>query len=399
MAHALSNAPIDLSLNEPGSTALLLDQNAALRLALTGKPLDDVLNVLVKSAAAQTGGRAAIFLVDELAALLRFSTASGLSQNYIDAIDGFLIGPSSPSCGNAAYTGERVVVGDVALDPLWKPFLDLAKEHGIKACWSTPISTVEGKILGTLAVYHDAPRMPSARDLEEIDLLALTASIVIARDQAEHAREAALEEARASDFMAMEMSHRIMNSFQVVQSLVGMQAKNAQDEEVRAALDTVSVRLTAMAAMHRLLLKGARENLEAIDLANYLHELVASVGSAFISGSNVTLAVEVEPGTRLPAAQVSAVGLITTELVMNALKHAAPDGRPCRVTITLSEKDGLRHLTVSDDGVGLPPESQDRKSTGLGAKLIASLARQLGGSVESRPMSSGASFQVSFPQN
>jgi two-component sensor histidine kinase len=397
MVQALSSHVVDSASGGESSNALLLAQNAALKLAIAGEPLGDVLNVLVSSAAQRTGGRAAIFLVDELGALLRFACAEGLPEAYTRAIDGFLIGPSSPSCGNAAYTGERVVVGDVGLDPLWKPFLALAQEHGIKACWSTPIRTFEGQVLGTLAVYHDVPRQPTVRDLEEIDFLAHTASLLIARDHAERAREVALEQARASDLLAMEMSHRIMNSFQVVQALVAMQAKGSAVREVGAALDSVSARLHAMAGMHRLLLKGAQETLGSIDLTNYLEELVASVGSAFISGTNLTLAVDVEAGTQLPAVQVSAVGLITTELVMNALKHASPDGRSCQIDVELKESDGFRRLTISDDGIGLPPEPEKPKGTGLGMKVIRSLAGQLGGSVDVERLSAGVAFHVKFP--
>ena len=188
-----------------------------------------------------------------------------------------------------------------------------------------------------------------------------------------------------------------MNSFQILQGLVVMQAKANPSLEVRAALDGVSARLHAMAAMHRLLLKGLRENLETIDLATYLPELVASVGSAFISGDSLTLEVDVEPGARLPARQVSNFGLVATELVLNALKHASPDGRQCRVAVNFRELGGLRHLTVSDNGVGLPPEAARPKTKGLGMKLVNSLASQLGGYVEANRTPPGVCFQLTFP--
>jgi two-component sensor histidine kinase len=394
--------PLSLRLFKPrangrGSVGLVHAQKEALERALAGEPLDDVLNLIVRSTAAQADGRAAIFLVDEAGAFLRFSAASGLPESYTRAVDGFLIGPTSPSCGNAAYTGERVVVSDVCKDPLWQPFLALAEKHGIRACWSTPIRNFEGEVLGTLAVYHATPRQPKVCDLEAIDLLAHTASLLIGRARAERAREAALEHARSSEVAALEMSHRIMNSFQVLQRLVVMQAKVSPGAEVRGALDSISARLFALAAMHRLLLRGLRENLETIDLADYLPELVGSVDSAFISGDSLTLEVDVESGARLPAGQVSAFGLIATELMMNALKHASPDGRQCRVVVSFRELGELRRLTVSDDGVGLPPEAGQPKAAGLGMKLINSLAGQLRGSVEVNRTPPGVCFQLTFP--
>jgi GAF domain-containing protein len=208
--------------NGRGSVELVHAQKEAFERALAGAPLDDVLNLIVRSTAAQTDGRTAIFLVDEAGAFLRFSAASGLTESYTRVVDGFLIGPTSPSCGNAAYIGERVVVSDVCEDPLWWPFLALAKEHGIRACWSTPIRNFEGEVLGTLAVYHETPRKPKVRELEAIDLLARTASMLIGRTRAERARDAALEHARSSELAAQEMSHRVMNSFQVLQGLVAI---------------------------------------------------------------------------------------------------------------------------------------------------------------------------------
>lgn len=386
-----------LRTNGRGSVELVHAQKEALERALSGAPLDDVLNLIVRSTAAQADGRAAIFLVDEAGVFLQFSAASGMPESYTRAVDGFPIGPTSPSCGNAAYTGERVVVGDVLEDPLWQPFLALAEEHGIRACWSTPIQNFEGEVLGTLAVYHATPRKPKVRDLEAIDLLAHTASILIGRARAERAREAAIERALSSELAAREMSHRVMNSFQVLQSLVAMQSRVSPRVEVHAAMDGISARLHALAVMHRLLLRGLRENLETIDFADYLPELVASVGSAFISGGNPTIEVDVEPGARLPARQVSAFGLIATELMMNALKHASPDGRQCRVVVIFRELGGLRRLTVSDDGVGLPPETGQPKATGLGMKLIDSLAGQLRGTLEVNRRPPGVCFQLTFP--
>jgi two-component sensor histidine kinase len=377
---------------------ILRAQRDAFKLGLAGGSLDEVLNLIVRRAAIHTSGRAAIFLVDEAGAFLRFSAASGLPESYTRAVDGFLIGPSSPSCGKAAYTGERVIVSDVREDPLWSPFLALAKEHGIRACWSTPIRSFDGEVLGTLAVYHAAPRARDVRHLDLIDLLADTASILIGRARAESGREAAMELARSNALAAQEMSHRIMNSFQVLQSLINMQVTTTQARQVRVALNSVSARVQAMAVMHRLLLKGQRENNDTIDLAEYLPQLIKSFGAAFLGSNSFTLEVDVSPGARLPADQVSALGLIATELVMNALKHSSPRNRPCHISVSLQDTDGFYHFAVSDDGVGLPPQDEITVVKGLGAKLINTLARQLRGAVEIDRTPPGVRFVLTFPR-
>ena len=266
--------PLDLPrrpANGWNPSGLMRAQKEALECALAGESLDEVLNLIVRTAADHTKGRAAIFLVDEAGACLRFSAASGLPDSYTSAVDRFPIGPGSPSCGNAAYTGRRVVVNDVCEDPRWQPFLALAREHGIRACWSTPIWSFEGEVLGTLAIYHATPRIPEIRYVEAIDLLAHTASILIGRARAEQGRQAALELARSNELAAQEMSHRIMNSFQVLQDLVARQARTTQAGEARAALNSVSVRVHAMGTMHRLfspMVAAATSGLEAAQTLN-----------------------------------------------------------------------------------------------------------------------------------
>ncbi|MGH8018164.1 MAG: PAS domain S-box protein, partial [Opitutaceae bacterium] len=169
--------------------ALDAAQKEAFELTIKGTPIDEVLNVLVRTAQEQSsdGGRAAIFIVDADGASLRFGATTGMPESYLRAVDHFKIGPESPSCGTAAYTGQNVIVGDVAQDPLWAPYLDLAREHGIRACWSFPISSFGGRVLGTFALYHRSPREPTPDDLESVALFARAAAILIERHKAETA--------------------------------------------------------------------------------------------------------------------------------------------------------------------------------------------------------------------
>lgn len=141
------------------------------------KSLSEILNGVVRTAQEQIAShpRTALFLVDVDRVRLRFAAAAGLSPEYTRAVDGFGIQPSNPSCGSAAYTGENEIVGDVATDPKWSPFLALAREHGIRACWSIPFKS-DGVTLGTLAAYHDSPRLPGPADMKILEELALVAA-------------------------------------------------------------------------------------------------------------------------------------------------------------------------------------------------------------------------------
>ena len=110
-----------------------------------------------------------------------------LPEAYNAAIDGIEIGPSVGSCGTAAATGKPVFVSDIATDPLWADFKDLALEHGLRACWSVPIRSGSGAILGTFAMYHREPREPVEEDLQLVRMITQTAALVIERKRAEAA--------------------------------------------------------------------------------------------------------------------------------------------------------------------------------------------------------------------
>src|SRR5437879_2765433 len=111
-----------------------------------------------------SGSLSSILLVDPSANRLRHGAAPSLPGPYNEAIDGVAIGPFAGSCGTAAYRAEPVIVSDINTDPLWADYRDVALAHGLRACWSTPILSSAGKVLGTFAIYYREPRSPTALD-------------------------------------------------------------------------------------------------------------------------------------------------------------------------------------------------------------------------------------------
>jgi GAF domain-containing protein len=148
-----------------------------------GAALDDVLAELVRSieAKAQDGMITSILLLDADGQHLRHGAAPSLPDAYNAAIDGIAIGPSVGSCGTAAYCGHPIYVPDIAADPLWRDFRDLALAHGLRACWSTPIVAKDDGLLGTFALYYRQPRSPTERDRELIRRAVRTAALLIER--------------------------------------------------------------------------------------------------------------------------------------------------------------------------------------------------------------------------
>src|ERR1700682_5458830 len=134
-----------------------------------------------------SGSLSSILLLDRNANCLRHGAAPSLPITYTKAIDGAVIGPSVGSCGTAAYRAEPVIVSDIATDPLWADFADLALAHGLRACWSTPILSSAGRVLGTFATYYREPRNPTAEERKVLERFTQIASIALEREQGERA--------------------------------------------------------------------------------------------------------------------------------------------------------------------------------------------------------------------
>ena len=128
-----------------------------------------------------SGSLCSILLFDPNANCLRHGAVPSLPKTYTEAIDGIVIGPSVGSCGTAAYRAEPVIVSDIAADPLWANFRDLALAHGLRACWSTPILSSAGSVLGTFATYYCEPRGPSSQERSVVERITHLASIAIER--------------------------------------------------------------------------------------------------------------------------------------------------------------------------------------------------------------------------
>ena len=128
-------------------------------------PLGDILSTLVRMIEAQSPGMyCSVLLLSPDGNHIQHGAAPNLPANYVQAVDGAPIGPKQGSCGTAMYRGERVIVTDILTDPLWDDFRDLTKGTGLRACWSTPIMSRRGKVLGSFAMYYLQPQAPTGEE-------------------------------------------------------------------------------------------------------------------------------------------------------------------------------------------------------------------------------------------
>jgi PAS domain S-box-containing protein len=178
---------------------LLRRERHVLARIAAGTPLRQVLEELVLAVEDQSDIPlfASVQLLDDDGRRLVEGVGPSLPPAYLQALEGLEIGPQVGSCGTAAFTGEPVYVSDIASDPLWRDYRDLALPHGLRACWSIPIMTADQRVLGTFAVYYRTPRVPTPGELETIALLTQTAALAIQRERGEKAlREREAELAR-----------------------------------------------------------------------------------------------------------------------------------------------------------------------------------------------------------
>jgi PAS domain S-box-containing protein len=167
---------------------LLAAEAKALRAMSMNRPLKAVLEeVLLGIESILPGARASVMLRSADGQRLHRGASLRLPEAYQDAIEGLQVGPDIGSCGTAAYTGNTVVVQDIASSPLWADYRELALSHGLRACWSIPLKDADGAVVATFAAYYDKPRAPLPEELAWAHSVAGVIGVAIQRDRHESA--------------------------------------------------------------------------------------------------------------------------------------------------------------------------------------------------------------------
>jgi PAS domain S-box-containing protein len=163
-------------------------QHRFLELLATGGDFSGTLHTLVRLIEDQWPGMLGlILLLDEDRRHLHVGASVGLPQEYVRSIEGLEIGPMVGSCGTACYRGERVIVEDTATDPRWEGLRDLALRYGLRACWSEPVFSPYGQVVGTFAMYYRQLRGPTEAELQAIELGAHLVGVAVEHKRAEQA--------------------------------------------------------------------------------------------------------------------------------------------------------------------------------------------------------------------
>ncbi len=396
--------------------SLLSGQKQVLELIARSAPLSAVVEALVSIIDADSGrdSSSSLLLIDADGRHLRHGSAPGLPDSYNRAIDGIAIGPDTGSCGTAAFRRQRVIVEDIATDPLWARYRHLALTHGLRACWSTPILSASDEVLGTFAVYYREPRRPSLREIEVVDVITRTAALAIEKKLAEDQRDRQAEQLARSNAelerFAYVASHDLQEPLRMVTSYVQLLERRLAgklDQESQEFIRFAVEGATRMADLIRGLLEFSRVG--QIRPTHVAAESALQEALRLLHGQISRAGAEIAHGP-LPVvwADLGLLIRVFQNLLGNAIKFCR-NGRP-RINIAGAEIPGAWEFSVRDNGIGIDPQYQDQvfvmfkrlhsryPGTGIGLAVAKKIIEEHGGRiwVESAP-GDGSTFHFTLP--
>jgi two-component sensor histidine kinase len=291
--------------------------------------------------------------------------------------------------GRAFQTAEPVSIRDLSEQEEYVRS-EFLSEHGIVAVSNVPV-VIGGAAWGVLEVDSTKPRDFSQDTTEFLTAAAALIGAALRRNAQpdEHARLlAAVAEAQKGQILLREMQHRVKNNFQLVLSSISIQKRRYLDPESHRALDHVASRINAISLAHDQL--APRQEGQIVRLSHYIRALCSAIRSQV---EEIEMDVECDE-LELTIDRALPVGLILNETAMNSIKHAfGAEGGRIKVTLVGGIGFGEARLTMADNGRGI----QNPNENGSGLKLISSLARQIGGTVDQSSSGSGTTTTLTFP--
>jgi PAS domain S-box-containing protein len=402
---------------------LLAGEKRLLEMVARGDPRQFILEgacLLVEELA--SGSLCSILLFDPSANCLRHGAAPNLPKTYTEAIDGAVIGPSVGSCGTAAYRAEPVIVPDIDTDPLWADFRELASTHKLQACWSTPILSSAGKVLGTFATYYREPRSPSSQEQNVIERITHLASIAMEREQGEVVlRQAQADLAHVSRVTTMgeltaSLAHEVNQPIAAAVTnantcLRWLIRDHPNVEEACAAASRVvkdGTRAAEIVSRIRLLFKKGTPQRELVDLNEVIREMIV-----LLRGETTRYSISVREELPADLPQVMGDRVQFQQVLMNLMINGVDAMKDVDGTRELAIKSQRAEneevvVSVTDSGVGLPPHQAEQifnaffttkpHGTGMGLRISRSIVESHGGrlwAADNPPR--GAGFYFTLP--
>jgi PAS domain S-box-containing protein len=409
--------------------ALLAGENRLLEMVAQGCPLSDVLATLCRLV--EDGNpdtcRCGIVLVDPDGTRLQHGAAPSLPASYNDAIHGQPVNSSSGPCAMAAYLKTPVIAADVESDTRWDAYewRKLALAHGLRSCWSTPILSVEGKALGTFAIYQDEPGGPTPRHQHLIAQFTHLASVIIERKRAEEALQRA--QAELSHVMrvttlgelAASIAHEINQPLTAIvadaSACLNWLAREQPDignvREALLAIRADGTRAGEVLTRIRALLARSTTAHEPCDLGAVINGALPLIRPELARhGVVLETALAAEAEVMGDAVELQQVLLNLLLNASEAARELEPERRRVVVRSWIEQRDDgpWALVSVEDAGVGIDPSELERVfaafyttkpgGLGMGLSIIRSIIDRHGGRLWAESNAAhGATFSFSLP--
>ncbi len=422
---AVAGTTRDITDRKQAESAQAAEKKVFERIA-TGATLGEILETLLLETEAQSadGMLCSILLLDKTGRHLLHGAAPSLPEDYNLAIHGVPIGPNVGSCGTAAFHGKPVFVENISTDSHWTDFKELAAAHNLSTCCSMPILSLEGLVLGTVAMYYRTPHFPGDNDRRLIERTKQLAAIVIERKQAEeslkeHAAELMRADRSKDEFLAM-LAHELRNPLAPIRNATKiLQNPAVSSNERDIAQQIISRQIENMSRMVDDLLDVSRITEGKIVLRRQTVELQSILSAAAEVARSSSAANSQQFVISLPQdpvyldADPTRLEQLFGNLLGNACKYS---GAGSRIRLAAEIIDGCEvMISISDNGVGIDPEvlprifdlfvqssrTLDRAHGGLGIGLtiVNRLVNLHGGTIEahSAGFGQGSEFVIRLP--
>jgi signal transduction histidine kinase len=399
-------------------------QSRILEMIARNAPLSDILNGLVLLIEAQSPEMlCSVLLLSSDGNHIRHGAAPSLPAQYVKAIDGEPIGPKHGSCGTAMYRGQPVIVTDIFTDPLWEDYREVAAGSGLRACWSTPIMSGRGKVLGSFAMYYRQPQTPTGDEARLTDVATHIAALAIEHQVTQEAlRRTQAELAHAAQVTSMrelaasigqEVNHTLAaivdNADQCLEALNENEPDPGQLREALTNISNDGRRTVEIVARIRALAKISASQKIKLNLNELASEVFSLVGHE-AQRKNITLQAEV--ANDLPSVLGDRVQLqqVLLNLVMNGMEAMnGINDRSLELTLkTDRAENGEVVVAVTDRGTGIKPQEIDRvfkafhttksASLGMGLSICRSIIEAHGGRLWAEAnIGPGTTFKFTLP--
>ena len=409
-------------------TAVLDHQTAVMEEIAAGTTLAKVLDSVVRALEElMPASRCSVLLLDD-SGKLRHASAPTLPAEYSAAIDGLVPGPLAGSCGTAAHFGEPVIAADVTTDPRWVQFRQLAADHGLRACWSSPIRC-RSQVVGTFAVYHMTPYEPDQRDEELVRRFTHLASLSVehgqvstereARHRAEVARHSAERANLAKSQFVTALSHELRTPLQAITGFTeNLQTLDLSPDQRHIALERIGLASAHILSIVDDVLDLARVEAGAMPIKlcelNAQEVIAASLDLIAPLAERRNIIVE----SSGPPITVNADRRRLQQVILNVMSNAVRFS-PANSTICITTEAGdaagneAGSIHVVDQGPGIPSELLARLfvpfdrlgadagregGAGLGLVLARRLTEAMNGTFElASVVGVGTHITVTFP--